>query len=178
MNKNWKTVSQKTIYQSKWLKLRHDNLIRPDGTKGEYDVLEKRDFVVVISKIKEKFLLVKQYRYPVGHKSLEFCQGNVEKNEKPIDAARREFEEETGFKAKKLTKLGKIWEACGYSNQSFYIFLADGILEGNKKLEESELGMKNKMLSENELAKAIETGKIKDSTTISAFYFYLLKNKK
>lgn len=136
---NWKTISQKTIYQSKWLKLRHDDLIRPNGTKGEYDVLEKKDFVVIISKIGQKFLLVEQYRYPVGHKSLEFCEGNVEKNEKPIDAAKREFEEETGFKAKKLTKLGKIWEACGYSNQSFYIFLAENILEGDKKLEESVL---------------------------------------
>lgn len=170
-------MSQNIVYQSKWLKLRHDEVIRPDGNPGEYDVLEKRDFVIVISKIGERFLLVEQDRYPVGDRSIEFSQGSIEEGEGPIDAARREFEEETGYKAKQVTQLGKVWLACGYSQQSYYVFLVEDVSEGHQNLEGSEADMRNVTMSESELKDAITNGLIKDASTISAFCFYMLRGK-
>ncbi len=89
--KHWKTKNQKYVLQTKWMSLRRDEVIRPDGTDGEYYILEKRDFVVVIAKLGESFILVEQERYPVGSLSLEFSQGVMEEGEKPEEAARREY---------------------------------------------------------------------------------------
>ncbi|MFA5828709.1 MAG: NUDIX hydrolase [Candidatus Shapirobacteria bacterium] len=176
MNKatNWKTVSQKFVYESKWLALRHDEVIRPDGNPGEYDVLVKKDFVVIISKINNKFVLVEQDRYPVGDRSLEFSQGSIVGDETPEDAARREFEEETGYQAGRLKNLGKVWLACGHSQQCYSVFLVEEIREGNRHLEGTEADMKNRILSEEELKLAIRSGEIKDASTITAYCLYTL----
>ena len=60
---------------------------------------------------KGKVLLVKQHRFPHGY-ILEIPAGTLEKGEKPIDCAYREIIEETGYKAKNMTKLGLIFPFC------------------------------------------------------------------
>lgn len=173
---NWKTKSQKYVYESKWLKLRHDNVIRPDGKDGEYDVLEKKDFVIVIPKLGHKYLLIEQDRYPVSDRSLEFPQGNVEQNESNEDAAKREFEEETGNVAGKIKYLGYLWLACGYSTQGYYVYLASGLKKGKQHLEGSEADLKVRILSEEKLSLEIKNGTVKDSSTVAAFGLYMINN--
>ncbi len=175
---NWETISQEYIYKSKWLRLRHDKVIQPDGAPGEYDVLEKNDFVIVVGRIENKFLLVDQDRYPVGERSLEFPQGNIEKGETPEAAAMREFEEETGYRSGWLINLGKIWLATGYSNQSYYVFYVEGGTKGKAIRDGSEADMEVRILSKTDIEKAILNGEIKDATTINAYSIYTLKKSK
>jgi ADP-ribose pyrophosphatase len=74
---------------------------------------------------KGKVLLVKQHRFPHGY-ILEIPAGTLEKGEKPIDCAYREIIEETGYKAKKMTKLVSYFPSVGYNKEEIHVFVASG----------------------------------------------------
>src|SRR5690242_4083454 len=109
----WKTISSTIIYESPWVKLQHDQMIMPDGTPGEYDIVVRNDFVVVIPITNGIFTLVDQYRYPIKMRSLEFPEGGIENGELPADAAKRELREETGLTCSSVTQLGFLHLANG-----------------------------------------------------------------
>lgn len=74
-NINWKTLSTRIAYQNKWMKVREDGVVFPDGKKGIYGVVEKAPFITVIPLVGDKIALVEQFRYPVQAKSWEFPEG-------------------------------------------------------------------------------------------------------
>ena len=95
----WKTLSQKYLIEKPWLTARVDKVQLPTGVViDEYYVLEYPDWVNTIAITKDgKFVFVRQYRYAIGKTVNELCAGVVEKGEDPMDAAKRELMEETGF---------------------------------------------------------------------------------
>ena len=72
---------------------------------------------------------MEQYRYPVKGRYWELPQGSWEQKPgaDPMEKARGELREETGLDAAKMTYVGHLFEACGYSNQGYHIFLATGL---------------------------------------------------
>ncbi len=112
---------------------------------------------------KGKVLLVKQHRFPHGY-ILEIPAGTLEKGEKPIDCAYREIIEETGYKAKKMTKLVSYFPSVGYKK------------EFDLKLDNDEFITVVKM-DIKKLIGMIKAGKIIDSKTICAVMIYAAKKK-
>lgn len=166
-----KQLSTKTVYKNKWMKVREDDVEFPNGSKGIFGVVEKPDFAMIIPLDKNGFHLVKQYRYAVGESYWEFPQGSYEDNASidPAELARAELKEETGLIAAKMTKVGYLYEAYGYCNQGFHIFLAEQFQQGSQQLEESEQGMVTKFFTISEFEKMISTGEITDAPSISAY---------
>lgn len=174
--KVWQTISSKYVYESKWLKVRHDEVIAPDGKAGIYDVIEKNHFVLIIPKVGNEFYLVEQYRYPVKERSLEFPQGHVEDKEKLETALNRELSEETGLTSNNFVRLGFLWLACGHHTQGFHIFLTNDCREVNKNIHfGTESDMITSVLSQKEIEKRITDGIIKDSPTVAAYCLFKLK---
>jgi ADP-ribose pyrophosphatase len=125
---------------------------------------------------KGKVLLVKQHRFPHGY-ILEIPAGTLEKGEKPIDCAYREIIEETGYKAKKMTKLVSYFPSVGYNKEEIHIFVASGTKkEFDLKLDNDEFITVVKM-DIKKLIGMIKTGKIIDSKTICAVMIYAAKKK-
>ncbi len=157
--------------------LHSDEVIQPDGVETTFDVVERNDFVVVIAKKDNKFLLVDQYRYPIKKRSLEFVQGGLEDNENPQIGAERELTEETGMTSQDWKKLGYIYLANGNQTQAFYIYLAENCIEGARTVlgEEADLVMKE--YSEEQLKQMISDGTIHDSPTLAAYCKYFLLPK-
>ena len=91
-NTPWKTLSSKYVYENPWLKVRHDEVMKPDGTKGIYGVIEGRNYNMIIPKIGNQFFLVEQFRYTTSRMSIEFPGGAIEPNETIDAAAARELE--------------------------------------------------------------------------------------
>jgi len=135
------TTSTKVVYENRWMKVREDAVQFPDGSSGIYGVVDKEDFALIIPRHDNgDFQLVQQYRYPVEGRYWEFPQGSWETRPgtDPALVALGELEEETGLRSNSLVKLGHLFEAYGYSNQGFHIYLADQLESGGKERDHEE----------------------------------------
>lgn len=164
-------LSRKTVYKKRWMQVHEDAVRFPDGSEGIYGLVDKPDFALIIPRHDNgRFQLVEQYRYPVGGRYWEFPQGSWEgvQNADLEQVALGELEEETGFKAKSLTKLGHLFEAYGYSNQGFDVYLADGLTHGEVRRDTTEQDMATAAFTRAEISNMIRSGEIKDAPTVAA----------
>ena len=176
-NTPWKTLSSKYVYENPWLKVRHDEVMKPDGTKGIYGVIEGRNYNMIIPKIGNQFFLVEQFRYTTSRMSIEFPGGAIEPNETIDAAAARELHEETGLLGGRLTHLGFLHEGNGHENFGFHEYIAEDCIEGNQQLESSEHDMTIKKCSFEEVKQLIQDGKMTDGPSVASFALYLLHEK-
>ncbi len=87
---------------------------------------------------KNRVLLVKQFRLPAGQDLWELPAGRLDPGESPLQAAKRELREETGFQAKKWVKLASFWPSPGYVAEKMTIFLARDLTEGRQEPMDDE----------------------------------------
>lgn len=103
------------------------------------EVVEHPGSVAVVPLLSgSEVILIKQYRYAVGRELLEIPAGTLKKGETPVECARRELIEETGYRAKSLKKLGGVYLAPGYSDELIRIYLAEGLEFVGQRVEEDE----------------------------------------
>ncbi|HEX8101980.1 MAG TPA: NUDIX hydrolase [Solirubrobacteraceae bacterium] len=164
-----RTLASREVYANRWMRVREDEIEFPDGTAGRYGVVDKADFAIVIPWDGERFHLVTQYRYPVGERCLEFPQGGSEGEADPAEVARRELEEETGLRAGRLRRLGRLHHAAGFCSQSFHAFVAEDLGAGEQRLEPSEQGLEVVALTREELHRAILGGELRDGPSVAAY---------
>ena len=122
--------------------------------------------------------MVDLYRFSIRSMSLEFPAGLINAGEKPLEAAKRELEEEAGINAKKFTYLGWQYAFIGMSSDKAHIFLAEDIDFAKQNLDEAELGMKVRKIKISEIGNLIRTGKIRSEHTVNTYFRYLLNKKK
>ncbi|MEP2641107.1 NUDIX hydrolase [Roseobacter sp.] len=166
-----KRLSRRTVYENRWMKVHEDAVRFPGGADGIYGVVDKEDFALIVPRHADgRFQLVEQYRYPVGGRYWEFPQGSWETQPgtDPEQVALGELEEETGFRARGLRKLGHLYEAYGFSNQGFHVFLADTLEVGRANRDLEEQDMKTAAFSRAAITTMISDGQIKDAQTIAA----------
>ncbi|RLE76851.1 MAG: ADP-ribose pyrophosphatase [Thermoprotei archaeon] len=142
----------------------------------EVDIVEHPGAVVILPLRGDKIVMIKQYRYPVKETIYELPAGTIEPGEKPEECALRELEEETGFRAEKLSYLGCFYASPGYSSELLHAFTAE-----NLHFEKQNLDIDEKIMvaefSKEEVLDMINRGIIKDSKTLSALFLYFLKTK-
>lgn len=132
------TLATRIVYENRWIRVREDAIRRPDGSNGIYSVVEKPDFVVIVPvEADGRVHLVQQYRYPVGDRYWEFPQGSWEPAPEadPAEVACGELREETGLRADRMVHAGHLFEAYGYSNQGYHVYLATGLQRGKTDLD-------------------------------------------
>jgi 8-oxo-dGTP pyrophosphatase MutT (NUDIX family) len=161
-------LSSRTVYESRWLKLREDEIERPDGERGVYALVDKEDFAVVLPWDGERVTLVGQERYTLGRFSWELPAGIVA-GAGPEEVARTELAEETGLRAGALRHLGRLDAAVGYSNQGFHVWLATELEQGDAAPEDEEIGMTTRRVTPGELDGMIVAGELTDADTIAAW---------
>ena len=127
--------------------------------------------VLILSFLDEKILFVKQWRQPVKTYTLELPMGTLEIDENSIEAADREFREETGFRAKKYSSLGSYFVAPGYSSEKTEFFLAENLFESALLPDEDEEIYLEKYSLDNALD-LITKQIIVDQSTICALLLY------
>lgn len=146
------------------------------GKKIKQEIIEQCNAVAILAFEKDKVILVKQYRFSYGY-VLEIPAGIVEKGEKSIECALRELEEETGYRAKKLTHLIQIYPSLGYNLQFVDCYVATGLKKiHDLKLDKEEFISVVKM-DFKKLLRMIKAGKIVESRTICAALTYAVKKK-
>ena len=120
-------------------------------------------------------ILVKQYRQAAGEFLLEVPAGGIEFKEKPLDAAHRELEEETGFVARDMTFEAFFWATPGISTEGMHAYSAEG-LELRKQLTQYDENIEVVYVCLDNVMNLISTGKIRDGKTIALLSLILIKN--
>ena len=172
-----RTTSSRLVYENPWMRLREDEFVREDGSRGVYGVVDKPDFAVVLPMDDAGFHLVEQYRYPAGGRFWEFPQGTLEgePDATPEEIARRELAEETGFTAASMRHLGWVHEAYGMSGQRGHVFVATGLTPGPQRLAPEEAGLVCAPVPYAEFPAMVAAGRITDATTLAAYTLLLLE---
>jgi 8-oxo-dGTP pyrophosphatase MutT (NUDIX family) len=166
----WKTLSSKIIHSNPWFKLRHDKVIRPDGQPGTYSTVLTPTAVGVVPCFEDGTIgLVGQYRYSVSTYSWEIPEGGGKPGEKPVQTARRELREETGYRAKSFRSLGTMHTSNCFTNETAYLFYATGLTEGPSQPDGTEQLATRIVTFEKAYQMAAE-GKISDSLTLVALF--------
>ncbi|MDD3887275.1 MAG: NUDIX hydrolase [Patescibacteria group bacterium] len=159
-------VSSKEIFSCKWYKLKHDKIVLPNGKKGDYFFVDKVGSVMIIAIEDNKIILTKQYRYISKKNSLELPAGGFD-NGNPKKHAQREFEEETGYKAKNWKKIGAFFPYNGISSEVSHVFLAKNLIKTKACPDETEfIDIIKKPIKE--VYKMAEQNKITDGMTLVA----------
>lgn len=165
-------LSRETIYEGKILRLHRDTVLLENGREAAREVVEHGGGVAVLaSPDGENVLLVRQYRHPAGRELLELPAGKLEQGEDPADCARRELEEETGYRAGRLKELGRFFATPGYCTEVLYLYAAYELEATGQHLDPDEFLSVCSMPLAEALA-ACRNGGIEDAKTALALQLY------
>ena len=164
-----KLISSKEITKNRIFTVTWDHAVDPDGFEIERAIVRHRGSAVMMPvDEKNRILLVRQYRLPARQFLWELPAGTVDPGEKPLQTARRELVEETGYRAKKWTKLAEFYPSPGFLSEMMTIYLATGLTAGEAKPMEDER-IATRWFTAKELDDMIRTGKIQDAKTNVGF---------
>jgi ADP-ribose pyrophosphatase len=172
-------LKKRLFYQGRVFSFEVNRLRLPKGVEGEWECVRHPGGALAVPITPEgKLVLVRQYRFSVASRLLEFPAGTLEIGEAAEETVKRELEEEAGYRARKWQSLGKFPLAPGYSDEYIYAFLATELeqLEHPPHQDEDE-DMEVVLLSFAEFTEALQAGIPIDAKTITSFYLAKLHVK-
>ncbi len=164
-------LQQRLYYAGRKFSFEVNRLRLPNQVEGDWECIRHPGGALAVPVLPDgRLVLVRQYRFALQGRLLEFPAGTVERDEDPADTIRREIEEETGYRAGKWEKLGEFALAPGYSDELIYAFLAQDLeaLETPPDQDEDE-DIEVVLMTPTELEQAILAGEPIDSKSISSF---------
>ena len=177
----WKIISNDEIYNNNWIKLNHYNVINPNGGEGVYGKVHFKNIAIGIIPIDENnnTWLVGQYRFPLNKYSWEIPEGGCPLNENPLNAAKRELLEETGFVAEDWKQILTLHLSNSVTDEFSIIYIAKNLKQFKAQPEETEL-LQIKKIKIEETFTMIENNEITDAVSVAALQrleLLILKNK-
>lgn len=168
-----KTISSQIIFEGRVGRLRVDTVQTADGRLTTREIMEHDGVVAVVAVDKDdNVLLVRQYRKPVEKELLEIVAGGIDPGEDAETAAIREMQEETGFRPRKLVRLGGFYAAPGYCTEYLYLYLATDLVPGRRHAEDTG-GIELVRVPVSQVAELVSSDKIEDAKTIAGLLTYL-----
>jgi ADP-ribose pyrophosphatase len=166
-------TSSQLIYSGRTLKLRRDEVRLPTGRTTSREIIEHPGSVGIVPILGDgRIVLIRQFRLAAGEVIWEIPAGTLEKGEAPEACARRELEEETGYKVEVLKPLFECYLAPGYSMELMHFFVASSLKMAKQAMEEDEI-ISIQPLEPERIISMIGTREIKDVKTVSAIsYLY------
>lgn len=170
---SWKTLTTRIVYQNPWVRMHEHNVVRPNGSKGIYGFLEIPDGVGIVAVSNNgKIQLIGEWRYPIGRHSWSIICGTREKDETPLQCAKRELAEEANMRSRKWKSLGIIHPSPGLVKETAFLYLAFGcqpIQKAVHKPEETEKFIYQEVTMKQALT-MIKQGKISDSYAVCGIF--------
>lgn len=167
------TLSSQEVYSGQAVRLRVDSVRLPNGRKTSREIVEHSDCVVIIPIDTEgNLLLVKQFRKPVERELLEIPAGGIDPREKPEEAVCREMQEETGYRPRKIDRLGGFYASPGYCTEYMHLYLARDLVPDRLHAEDTD-SIELVRMPLGQVANLIASGAICDAKSIAGLLLYL-----
>ena len=166
----WRRRSRKLVYENSWIEVLHDEVTRPDGEAGIYGVVHFRHLAVGVVPLDvetDRVLLVGQFRYVLDRYSWEIPEGGAGPDEEPLEAARRELAEETGYTGGAWRELCRADLSNSVCDEGAVLFEATGLEPGPAAPEGTE-SLELRWVAFDEALAMIARAEIKDAMTILA----------
>ncbi len=160
-------LSSRSIYDGRIVKLSLERVRLPNGAETELEVIHHPGAAAVLPFVSgDEVLLVRQHRHCAGGAILEVPAGTLNKGESPEACARREIEEETGYRAGRLEPMGWIWTTPGFTDEKIHLFIARDLAPGRQSLDDDEVVALERMPFAEAIARAAR-GDINDSKSLA-----------
>lgn len=161
-----KLLHSKTIFDSEYLRLVEDDVVDPEGHKIKRLLVRHDGSAVVLPHDgRGRILLVRQFRYPANDYLWELPAGKIDPGETPLVAAKRELKEETGFRARKWTRIAAFYNSPGFSGEHTNLYLAEDLIAGEASQSEDER-LNLRWFTMRELETLIDGVKLNDAKTL------------
>lgn len=174
MDKKEITIHSEQIYKGHVVSLKKDTVLCPNGEQSLREIITHRGGVAILVKVDDKFIIEKQFRYALGKEIYELPAGKLEADEEPLEAAKRECLEETGYKPLEMIHLGDMSPTCGYSTEIIHFYYCPKSVKAERHLDSDEV-IDLMYLSLEEIEQMIKEDQIIDSKILAVLSLY--KNK-
>ena len=165
----WQTKTSSVVYENPWIKVSHDDVITPKNTDGIYGVVHFKNTATGVVPIDNEgnTWLVKQSRYTLNQYTWEIPEGGCPQGENPLDAAKRELEEEVGLQARDWQSLMTLHLSNSVTDEVCQVFVARDLFPGQQQLEATE-DIEVKKLPLAAAIDMVKRGEITDVISVAA----------
>ena len=171
-----KILSQEVAYKGRVVELRVDRVIEPGGHEATREVVVHSGAVCIVARpTPDQVILIRQYRHCAGGELLEIPAGGLNESEDPREAAIRELEEETGYRAKEVIERARFWTTPGFTTEYMYLFEATGLTRTQINPDDDEV-IEVDIVSNQEALGMIDQGRIQDAKSILGLLRVLAKS--
>lgn len=152
--------------------VRVDRVRFADGSEADREIVEHPDAVGIVALDADgKVLMLRQYRHAVGERLLELPAGKLDvRGEDPVAAARRELQEETGYRAGRMDHLLRFHNSAGWTDEATTLYLAEGLEEAGVPVsftaQHEEADMEVEWVPLDEAVSMVASGEIRDAKSI------------
>ena len=159
-------IDGELAYDGSFLKVTRDKVSLPDGAKTHREFIRHPGAVVILPLFEDgSVLLERQFRYPLDQVFIEYPAGKIDPGEDPLECAKRELQEETGYTASDWQFVCTIHNAIAYSDEHLELYLARGLTAGEAKLDDGEF-LETFRASVPEMLEMIRNGQVTDVKTV------------
>ncbi len=162
------TVDSRIAWQGNFLQVLNDTVRLPDGSLSHREYITHPGAVIIVPMLDDDtYVLERQYRYPLRRHFIEFPAGKIDAGEPPIETAKRELKEETGYVAADWQHLALTHPCIGYSNEIIELFVARDLTQTGAVPDAGEF-LDVITLRRKDLLANIRNGEVTDTKTVFA----------
>lgn len=175
----WKILKSEYLFRRPWLTVRRDCVELPDGRQNpEFYILEYPDWVNVIAITDDgQFVMERQYRHGLGKTCFEIPAGVIEKGETPLEAAKRELMEETGYGEGEWKEIMSVSGNSSTTNNISHCFVAKGVKIGTQHLDSTE-DLEVVLLDRSQVWDLMVNDQVKQALMAAPLWRFFAENQK